>query len=162
MHWKNLSDYQYLGAYSLDGITDSITLTIKKITSERVTCEGGASENCIIAYFKETNVNGVVIKPMILNKTNCKTIEKLYHTGDVDKWSDKKIIVYATTTKFQRDILPCLRVKNELPKEEVFNCEICGKQIDTKTHDAVMAKYGISICSKECLDKYNESKKGNE
>ena len=134
MHWKNLANYDYLGAYSLEGIATEVTLTIKSIKKERVTANGGASEDCIVAYFEETKVDGVEVKPMVLNKTNCKTIEKVYNTGDVEEWLGKKITIFATTTKFARDIVPCLRIKNEVPVEKVYTCAICGTQITKQTN----------------------------
>lgn len=157
MHWKNLTDYKYLGAYSLEGITDEITLTIKSVKVERVTSPGGASDDCIVAHFEETNVKGVTVKPMVLNATNCKTIESVYGTGDVDEWIGKKIIVFSTTVRFQRDYVPCLRIKAEQPKEEVRYCIVCGKVISEKIYNASIAKYGFAVCSKECLDKHKAS-----
>lgn len=158
MHWKNLANYDYLGAYSLDGIASEITLTIKLIKVERVTANGGAAEDCIVATFEEKNQDGVEVKPMVLNKTNCKIIEKVYGTGDVEQWIGKSIIIYSTTTRFQRDIVPCLRVKEEKP---VFTCAVCGKEIEKKTYDASKAKYGTPLCSKECLEK-NTNMEGKE
>ena len=158
MHWKNLANYDYLGAYSLEGIATEVTLTIKSIKKERVTANGGASEDCIVAYFEETKVDGVEVKPMVLNKTNCKTIEKIYNTGDVEEWLGKKITIFATTTKFARDIVPCLRIKNEVPVEKVYACSVCGTQITKQTHDASISKYGVALCSKECLEKSKEEK----
>ena len=38
-------------------------------------------------------------KPMILNRTNCKTIAKLHGSPEVEDWVGKKIQIYATTTK---------------------------------------------------------------
>ena len=34
-HWKNLANYDYLGAYSLEGVGE-VTLTLKGIRKERV------------------------------------------------------------------------------------------------------------------------------
>ena len=36
MHWKNMANYDYLGAYSLQGITNEVTLTIKTVKKEKV------------------------------------------------------------------------------------------------------------------------------
>ena len=35
MHWKNLANYDYLGAYSLEGRTEDVVLTIKEIISSK-------------------------------------------------------------------------------------------------------------------------------
>lgn len=163
MHWKNLSNYDYLGAYSLDGRKDDVILTIKEIKRELVTAEGGKKENCIVAYFEENNVDSVEVKPMVLNKTNCKTIEKVYGTGEVENWIGKKIQVFATTTKFGRDNnVPCLRIRPEIPKEIVYACEVCGKVIDAKTYNATKKAYGVGLCSAECKEEYLNKKENKE
>lgn len=148
-HWKQLADTNYLGTYSLQGITDEVLLTIKSTEKKRVTIPGGSSEDCIVVSFEETKKDGVEIKPMIMNKTNCTMISKLYNTPYVEDWVGKKIVVFVTKTKFQRDMVDCLRVKNEVP----LKCCICGKMIDEATWKASRAKYGKAYCSKECLDK---------
>jgi hypothetical protein len=158
--WKNLANYDYLGAYSLQGVAEEVTLTIKLVKKERVTANGGASEDCIVAYFEETNKDNVVVKPMVLNKTNCKIIEKLYNTPFIEEWVGKQITIYATTTKFARDIVPCLRIRNELPKVVTYNCSVCGKEISKAMYDGSIAKYGKAYCSKECLEKDNNTKEG--
>jgi hypothetical protein len=162
-NWKNLANYDYLGAYSLDGTGfNEIILTIRTIKRERVTSTGGNSEDCIVAYFEEkTYGDKVVVKPMVMNKTNCKTIEKLYGSF-IEDWVGKKIIIFATTTKFARDVVPCLRVKNELPKETIYACSICGKVIDKKMYDASVSKYGVALCSKECFNRYKDTIQENE
>lgn len=158
-NWKNLANYDYLGAYSLDGTgLSEIVLTIKSIRRERVTAAGGNSEDCIVAYFDETKYdNKVIVKPMVLNKTNCKIISELYKSQFIEDWIGKKIIIYATTTKFARDIVPCLRVKKELPKQETYSCSVCGKPIDKKTYEGSVAKYGVALCGKECLNRYKDT-----
>jgi hypothetical protein len=154
MHWKNIANYDYLGAYSLEGSPNNLLLTIKTIKQEKVTSENGKSEMCIVACFEETQVGKVIVKPMILNKTNCKTIEKVYGSGEIENWIGKKIIVYATETRLGRDMVPCLRVKNEKP---VLACSVCGKEIEDKIYNASIAKYGTPVCSKECVEKLNNN-----
>lgn len=156
MHWKNLANYDYLGAYSLEGITDEITVTIRDVKSENVTGPGGKVDKCIVAYFAETEDSGVKIKPMVLNKTNCKTVEKLLGTGDIDAWIGREIIVYATETKMGRDVVPCLRVKDELPQEHY--CAVCGNKVSNKVYNSTMKKFGACLCSKECSEAYVASK----
>lgn len=158
MHWKNLANYDYLGTYSLDGIAEEITVTIKEIKKERVTATGGSSEDCIVAHFAEENVDGVVIKPMVLNKTNCKTIEKIYSSGDIESWIGKQITVFPTTTRFARDIVPCLRIRDTIPVAKVYNCAVCGKEITKVNYNASIKKYGIAVCSAECLEKSKNNK----
>lgn len=160
-HWKNLANYDYLGSYSLEGLVSEIVLTIKDVKKERVTTNGGNSEDCIVIYFQEANKNNVVVKPMVLNKTNCKTVASLY--GDyIEGWINKKIKIFSTTTKFQREIVPCLRVKKEIPQDESeettqeYKCIICGKELTAAFHQKSVERYGVALCSKACLEKYQE------
>ncbi len=163
-HWKQLADYNYMGAYSFDGKVDQIVVTIKKVIQETVTGPGGKEDRCIVAYFEETNVSGIDVKPMILNKTNCKAIEKALGTGDIDGWIGKQIVVFETTTKWQRDLVPCLRIKDtpapkQLKKKETqYFCSVCGKEINKNTYEASIAKYGTALCSAECKTEYEKTK----
>ena len=150
-NWKNLAKYDYLGAYSLEGIVDELVLTIKDIKREPVTAEGGKTENCIVAHFEETQKNGVVVKPMVLNKTNCKVISAIYKTPFIEQWIGKKIIIYVQEgVKFGKTLTNALRVKNEVP---TFKCSVCGKEIEETVYRGSIAKYGKAYCSKECLEK---------
>ena len=160
-HWKNLANYDYLGAYSLPEGVNEVVLTIADIKKERVTNTGGNSEDCIVARFVETQVGEVKVKPMVLNKTNCKIIASLYNSDFVEDWIGKKVAIYATTTKFARDVVPCLRIKKEIPVVKaapVRSCVVCGKVISEDTYVKSVAKYGVGLCSKECLDSFNERK----
>lgn len=164
-HWKQLANYNYIGAYSFEGKAKEITVTIKNVVQDKVTGPGGKQDLCIVADFVEDNVNGVAVKPMILNKTNCKAIEKALGTGNIEEWTGKQIVIFETTTKWQRDIVPCLRIKDtpapkQLKKAEPqFVCSVCGKALSKEMYDASIAKYGAALCSKECKEKHeNENK----
>ena len=158
-HWKNLANYDYLGAYSLEGlIGNELILTIVDVKQEKVKGPGGKEEYCIVAYFSEKQKDGVVVKPMIFNKTNCTIISNLYNTGFIEDWVGKKVAIYATETKMGREIVPCLRLKNEIPVEEEYFCEGCGKPMDKKTALGIKEKYGAILCSKECLEKFQKEK----
>lgn len=162
-HWKNLTNVNYLGAYSFDN-ADEVTVTITSVGKEKVTNPTGASEDCIVVHFEETEVNGVTIKPMIFNKTNCERLEKLY-SKYIEDWVGKRITIFKTTTTFGRDIVECLRIKDEVPfkaqNKVTYTCSVCGKPISEKFHKAAMEKYGVDVCSAECLQKI-ESKKEEE
>ncbi len=117
-HWKKNFNYNYLGSYSLLDNQEA-TLTIRKVVKESVSTQNGSKEDCTVAYFKES-VNGEN-KPMILNKTNCKTIEKIYHTPYIEEWVNKKIIVYVEQgVKAFGDIVDALRVRPKVPKAKAL------------------------------------------
>lgn len=159
-HWKQLADYNYMGAFALDGKAKEVVLTIKSVAQELVTGTGGKQDPCIVAHFVETKVNDIDIKPMILNKTNCKAIEKALGTGDIDGWIGKQVVIFATTTKFQRDVVPCLRIKDTPAPKQLkkaapeakpqYFCSVCGKEVAKNVYDASVAKYGVALCSAEC------------
>lgn len=107
-HWKKYDNPDYLGAYSLQPGEEPV-YTIKIVTYEAVTGEGGRKTECRIANFHEN------VKPMVLNRTNCKIIAKMYNTPFVEEWADKKIQIYATTTKLAGEEVECLRVKPKIP-----------------------------------------------
>lgn len=150
-HWKNLTEMPYLGAYSLVGKKE-MTLTIKEIKQELVTGSAGRKETCIVAYFTDAE------KPMILNRTNCKTISKIYDTPIVEKWQGKKITIYASTTSLAGETVECLRVRPYEPTQQKAapKCAECGCEISPAgkmSAEAVAVytekKYGAKLCA-EC------------
>lgn len=107
-HWKAYYNPNYIGAYAFQPGEEK-TLTIARIEREIVQGEGGREEECTVAHFVENE------KPMILNRTNQKTIEKLYNTGFVEDWPGKRIQIYVTKTKLKKDLVDCLRIRPEVP-----------------------------------------------
>lgn len=108
-HWKNQFNYDYLGAYSLPDGKD-IILTLKETKKEMVTGANGQKSECFVAYFHEN------AKPMILNKTNCKTIEKLFNTPNIEEWVNKQIQIGSTRINAFGEMTDCLRVRPFAPK----------------------------------------------
>lgn len=108
-HWKNQFNYDYLGAYSLPDGKD-IVLTLKETKKEMVTGANGQKSECFVAYFHEN------AKPMILNKTNCKTIEKLFNTPNIEEWVNKQIQIGSTRINAFGEMTDCLRVRPFAPK----------------------------------------------
>ena len=107
-HWKKLINPDYIGAYSLEAGKD-LTVTIEKVVREMVTGDGGKKDECTVAYLKGQ-------KPFILNRTNSKTIQKLYNSPYIEDWAGKQITLYATTTRVAGDTVECLRVRSTVPK----------------------------------------------
>lgn len=105
-HWKKLTNPNYLGSYSLEPGQD-LTVEIVRVQKELVTGAGGEKEECIVA-----TLNGQ--KPMILNKTNCKTIEKIYGTPYIEEWSGKKITLYAEKVKAFGEVVEALRIRKNV------------------------------------------------
>ena len=97
-HWKKLTNPLYLGAYSIEDGRDLI-LTISNVREEPVMGTDGKKEDCIVAYFSDAD------KPMILNSTNCKMIQKLAGTPYIEKWVGLKIQVGVEKVKAFGDVV---------------------------------------------------------
>lgn len=106
-HWKQNFNYKYAGAYEL-APGETKTLTIKHCGKEDVMSINGDKQNCLVVYFSESS------KPMVLNKTNCKTIEKLYGPF-VETWVGKRIIIESKKVKAFGEEVDALRVKKVAP-----------------------------------------------
>jgi hypothetical protein len=107
-HWKQLIDPRFVGVYALPNGED-MTVTIKYVQKETITMMGGKKEDHSLAYLAEC-------KPLILNSTNSKTIEKLYGPY-IEDWVGRKITLYASTTKLGSEMVECLRIRNKVPAE---------------------------------------------
>jgi hypothetical protein len=110
-HWKKLNNPNYLGAYSLLGVTDELRVKIKEVKKEEVKGIDGKKDMCIIAYLYNE-------KPMILNSTNCKSIAKIHNTPFIDDWKNLDIIIYVKKIKAFGEFVDALRVKEILPEKE--------------------------------------------
>jgi hypothetical protein len=163
-HWKTLTSTEYLGAYSIPDGKD-LVLTIDRVAKERVTGNNGKKEELMVCHFKERDT-----LPMILNKTNAKTITKLVGSPFVEEWSGHKIALYADTTRFGGEIVECLRIRSYAPKEESATviCEKCGKEIKAvpewnysaaQVAESTKKKFGKQLCA-ECA--MSESDKGEK
>jgi hypothetical protein len=156
-HWKKLTNPDYLGAYALEPGQDLI-VTIKSVANEVVTGTDGKKETCSVMRFIED------VKPLVLNATNSKTIQKLLKTPYIEQWSGRKIQLYVETgIKAFGDIVDAIRVRPFLPVEQELLCADCGGKIVGfgKTKAEVVAKhtlskYGRMLCS-ECGKKAAEA-----
>lgn len=157
-NWKKLVNPEYLGAYSLDdgnGKYNDIVATIRQVKVENVTGTDGKRENCVIAYFVEQN-----IKPMILNVTNMKTLEKLFKTKYIEDWANRKIQIGVESVKAFGDVVDALRIRKFLPRvAEVPKCGECNAEIVATEKMSVpqivawtQRKFGKVICP-ECVKK---------
>lgn len=124
-------------------------LTIKEVKQETLTSSTGETDVKPVAYFVED------ILPMVLNVTNCSTIEKIYGTGDINEWAGKKIQIFATNTRVAGKTVPCLRVEAIEPVSDkvTYTCSVCGKEISKELYDKTVSLFGKPYCGKECHEK---------
>lgn len=149
-HWKKLRDERYLGAYSLEA-GKNIILTIASVAKEIVKGEGGKEEMCSIMKFREPNT-----KPMVLNATNSKMLQKLFKSPYVEYWVGGRIEIYADyNIKFGKDIVEGLRIVPVLPAPEKPICNKCNSNIQPagklnalQVAEHTQRSYGMPLCAK--------------
>lgn len=146
-HWKKLNNPNYLGTYALEPGKDMV-LTIQSVREETVIGADGKKEQCMVMRFSES------VKPMILNTTNAKTINKLTGTPYVEQWAGQKIQIYSAEVKSFGEVVDALRIRPFAPQQETYTCTDCGqdvtpasnmtaKQVAEHTHKA----YGRTLCA---------------
>lgn len=142
--WKTLVDWKTLSSSSLIG--ERQIVTIKSIQKEEIISNNGKKQIVATCRFADWK------NPMAINKTNFRTLEKIFGTDIVEDWYGKEIIIFRKGgIKFGKDIVEGIRIK-PLPKQV---CNVCGKEIDEKLFKQSVEKYGIPLCSAECKEKAN-------
>ena len=110
-HWKKQFNYDYLGSYSLDGKKE-VVVSIKGVGTAKVTGQSGRKEDCFVVNFNEFD------KPMILNRTNAKAIEKVAGSGLVEEWVGVGVTLYVEKgVKAFGDVVDALRIRDKKPTE---------------------------------------------
>jgi hypothetical protein len=134
-HWKKNFNYDYMGAYSLPEGKD-VVVTIKSTKKELVKGAKGKKEECFVVYFSDSD------KPMILNKTNCRIIEKLYGSPFIEDWGGKKIQLYCAKVDAFGDTTEALRVRDFKPNEITDNSDAINALNECKTLVELRDIYG--------------------
>lgn len=109
-HWKKLTNPDYLGAYDFQP-NECRPLTIAKVERKQIVGADGKKEECTICHWKER------CKPMILNVTNAKAIEKVAGSPYVEDWSGSQVYVVVQRVKAFGDMVDALRIKPEKVKD---------------------------------------------
>jgi len=117
-HWKKQFNYDYLGSYSLDGKKE-VVVTIKKLDTDKVVGQQGRKEDCFVVYFNEFD------KPMILNRTNAKAIEKVVGSGLVQDWMGTQVTLYVEKgVKAFGEVVDALRIRDRKPSRQDMTDDI--------------------------------------
>ena len=109
---------EYLKTAHLEG--KEWTLTISRLVIEDLRSRDGGTERKPCLYFAEIEAKHKAGKSdhnrkLVLNKTQATVIAKL-HGNETDDWAGKRVTLYPTTTKFGRDTVDCIRVRERAPK----------------------------------------------
>lgn len=107
-HWKSQLNYEYLGAYSLPDGKD-IVVKILSVSKETIKGAQGETQECLVAKIENN-------KPMIINKTNAKTIQKLAGSPFLEDWRGLLIQLYSSKVKAFGDVTDALRIRDVKPQ----------------------------------------------
>lgn len=147
VHWRALTNPNYLGAYSLADGKDLI-LTINAVKQEKVIGTDGKSDECTVIYFSDSE------KPMIANVTNLRMIAKVIGSPFVDEWAGHKIQIGVEKVRAFGDVVEALRVRKFAPKAVMIMCEKCGNNIvpahgmnAEQLAQYTAKKYGAKLCA---------------
>lgn len=162
-HWKKLTNPDYLGAYALEPGQD-IVATIKSIGIENIVGADGKKEDCTVMRFVEPEY-----KPMIVNVTNAKTMEKLFKTPYIENWAGRKIQIGVESVRAFGEVVDALRIRKHLPRETgTPKCSECKSEVTAAgdmTPRQVIAfsqkRFGATLCA-ACMKKQDEAKKAAE
>jgi hypothetical protein len=150
------ADEKYLGAYSLekDGKYDAVIVTIESIYVGDFLSQGG-KEKRPFAKFKEFE------KPMVINRTNFKRLEKFFQSFDPTLYTGKQIVLGVENVSSPEGMVPALRFstrplpvaqKPELPDAAMSKAI---EQVKSKGATAIAKieeKYTLTAEQKEILN----------
>jgi hypothetical protein len=108
-HWKKLTNPNYIGTYSLPSDGSDLIVEIEQIVNQEVKNRDGKAEDCVVAILKNS-------KPMIVNNTNLKSIEKVLGTPFVEEWKGLRIALYSQRVRAFGQTVDAIRVRNKAPK----------------------------------------------
>lgn len=158
MDWIKIIDPNHLSAEVLGSTGTEKVVTIKEIKEDECfdnKTNTKTSKYCV--FFVED------IVPLILNKTNAKTLKRLFspNSDDVTKCYGHKIILKVEDVKFGRNMTTGIRIK-EYSEEK---CPLCGDVIVPyagKTVEEIKSisqnHYGEIMCGKCMRNKVKEGK----
>ena len=131
-HWKTLTNPNYIGSYAFQPGEEKIA-TISAAQNESVTGPDGKESMCIVVHFEEPG-----LKPLIMNKTNCKMMSKLY-SPYLEEWPGKGIIMAVQKVNAFGEVTDAVRIRPVKP----VCCEDCGKPIKPygRKNAVELAKY---------------------
>lgn len=126
-HWKRLYNPNYLGAWSFAPGQDMV-LTVDHVVQEEVSDQTGRKEQCMVVYFRERGA-----KPMVCNKTNAKSIEKLAGSPYLEDWPGTRLQLYVDhNVRFGADRVDGVRIRKRITMTDApapVLCEDCGKTV---------------------------------
>ena len=152
-HWKKLKNPDYIGSYELmngEEKTD-LVVVIEKVEKKLVKGTDGSDSECIVANLKSQ-------KPMILNTTNAKVIEKLAGSPYIEDWNGLKITLFVKRIKAFGDMVDALRIRETAPllpeltpEHKSWSGALEGLANGSVTIEQIKAAFRLSVKNEKLL-----------
>lgn len=159
-HWKKVvSDPNYLGEADFQEGEEKIATIARVAQNETVQTAEGSSKKAVV-HFKEP------LKPMILNVSRSKAIEKVAGSPFFEDWPGTTVQLYIEHgIKAFGDVVSAVRVRPRKPIiKQPVKCADCGQDIQSaggKGADYIAQytkrKYGTALCF-QCASARNAKK----
>ena len=108
--WQKFYDKEYLGSHNFDD-GEQKTVTVKSASQREVTKPGGKKDTCLVIDFEQVEGKEPV-KPMVVNTTNAKAIQKVSGSRFIENWKGTKLTLYVDhNVKFAGKTVDGIRVK---------------------------------------------------
>ena len=113
-HYRKAFNSPYLSSAD---ITEPTILTIIRVSLEKDQTKK-TKDFFNTAYFTEKEIRqGEILKPMILNATNSRTIKNLTGSAFIDDWQNIPVTIYVDSKiRFGRNMVEGLRISAEPPR----------------------------------------------
>jgi hypothetical protein len=116
-----------MGAYSISDGAEPV-VTIAEVLFGKITLDGGRKEDHVVMRFAEKSVPGMdEVKPLVLNATNLKSLEKLYGKG-ADVLIGKRIKFYVdpAVKAIGGGTTEGVRIRPRIPQQATSGPPICS------------------------------------
>jgi len=155
-HWRKMfADEKYLGAYSLekDGKYEPLVVTIENVYVGDFLSQGGKEKRPFVKL-KEFD------KPMVVNRTNFRRLEKFFNSFDPVTYVGKQIVLGVENVSSPEGIVPALRFstrplpvvqKPGLPESALAKAIESVKKNGVKHIEKIEEKYSLTPEQKEAL-----------
>ncbi|MBK5075174.1 hypothetical protein I2492_19400 [Budviciaceae bacterium CWB-B4] len=132
-HYRKAFDSPYLSSAD---IVEPTVLTISRVTLELDKTKK-TKDHFNTAYFEEKEIRpGEVLKPMILNATNSKTLKNLTNSPFIDDWKSIRVTVYVDPkVRFGGQMMEGLRISPNKPDKRQLTPD------ETETWENAKAAY---------------------
>ena len=109
IHWKKTTNPTYIGSWDFDDGQDMI-VQVKDLRQEMIQNQQGGKEEKLVMYFEGD------VKPLILNKTNMKSVEKATGSAYLDEWVGQKLQLYVAAVSAFGEMTMAVRVREFPPQ----------------------------------------------